>query len=82
LAHSVNKWARGKPISAAGVRIMKNITVSVPDEIYIDARVWAARRGISVSAMVKLFLDHFSDDPEGIVEILEELPLGPFGLSP
>jgi hypothetical protein len=49
---------------------MKNITVSVPDEIYIDARVWAARRGISVSAMVKLFLDHFSDDPEGIVEIV------------
>jgi len=60
---------------------MKNITVSVPDEIYIDARVWAARRGISVSAMVKLFLDHFSDDPEGIVEILKNYPLFPLACS-
>jgi plasmid stability protein len=36
--------------------LMKNITVSIPDEIYREARVSAARRGTSVSALVRDFL--------------------------
>ena len=35
---------------------MKNITVSVPDEIYREARIHAAERSTSVSAMVREFL--------------------------
>ena len=35
---------------------MKNITVSVDDESYRRARIVAARRGTSVSALVREFL--------------------------
>ena len=35
---------------------MKNITVSVDDEIYRRARVWAAEQDTSVSALVREFL--------------------------
>jgi hypothetical protein len=35
---------------------VKNITVSVPDDVYRDARVAAAQRGTSVSAMVADYL--------------------------
>ena len=35
---------------------MKNITVSVPDDVYRAARVHAAERGRSVSALVTDFL--------------------------
>jgi hypothetical protein len=35
---------------------MHNITVSVPDEVYQSARVYAARNKTSVSAMVADFL--------------------------
>ncbi len=35
---------------------MKNITVSVPDEVYRTARIRAAERGSSVSAMVAEYL--------------------------
>ena len=35
---------------------MKNITVSLPDEVYRNARVKAAERDTSVSALVKQFL--------------------------
>lgn len=44
---------------------MKNITVSVPDEVYRDARVRAAERGRSVSALVADYLRSLSDaEPE------------------
>lgn len=36
---------------------MKNITVSVPDEVYRAARVTAAEQGTSVSALVKTYLE-------------------------
>jgi hypothetical protein len=36
---------------------MKNITVSVPDETYRQARVWAAKRDTSLSAVVKYLLE-------------------------
>ena len=35
---------------------MKNITVSLPDDVYRHARIKAAERDTSVSALVKTFL--------------------------
>ena len=40
---------------------MKNITVTVPDEVYREARGRAAERGSSVSALVGDFLRSLSD---------------------
>ena len=39
---------------------MKNITLSVPDEVYRKARIAAARRDSSVSAMVAEILDELA----------------------
>jgi hypothetical protein len=39
---------------------VKNITVSVPDEVYRDARVVAAQRDTSVSALVVAYLKRLS----------------------
>jgi hypothetical protein len=36
---------------------MKNITVSVSDEAYTGARIWAAKNGTSVSAAVHAYLE-------------------------
>ena len=36
---------------------MKNITVTVHDEVYTQARVWAAMNGTTISALVKDFID-------------------------
>lgn len=46
---------------------MKNITVSVPDDVYRAARVRAAERGSSVSALVTDYLRTLS---EGEAEFL------------
>jgi plasmid stability protein len=40
---------------------MKNITVSVPDDVYRAARIRAAERGSSVSALVAEYLRSLSD---------------------
>jgi len=40
---------------------MKNITVSVPDEVYRQARIRAAERSSSVSALVGEFLRSLAD---------------------
>ncbi len=40
---------------------MANITVTVPDEVYRAARIRAAERGSSVSALVAEYLGSFSD---------------------
>ncbi len=40
---------------------MKNITLSVPDEVYRRARVRAAERGSSVSALVRDYLTTLGD---------------------
>lgn len=40
---------------------MKNITVSVPDDVYRAARIQAAERGSSVSALVGGYLRSLSD---------------------
>jgi hypothetical protein len=44
---------------------MKNLPVSIHDEIYLEARIWALRRGTSVSALVGRFLETLneSDSP-------------------
>jgi len=39
---------------------VKNITVSVPDDVYRDARVAAAQRDTSVSALVVTYLERLS----------------------
>lgn len=39
---------------------MKNITVSVPDDVYRAARIRAAERGTSVSAIVTAYLHALS----------------------
>ena len=39
---------------------MKNITVSVPDDVYRNARVAAAQRDTSVSALVVAYLEQLS----------------------
>lgn len=40
---------------------MRNITVAVPDDVYRDARIRAAERGTSVSALVAEYLRSLSD---------------------
>ncbi len=39
---------------------MKNITVSIPDEVYRRARVRAVEEGSSVSALVTAFLERLT----------------------
>ena len=41
--------------------IVKNITVAVPDDVYRAARIRAAERGTSVSALVGEYLRSLSD---------------------
>lgn len=43
---------------------MKNITVSVPDDVYRAAKVRAAERGISLSALVSDYLRRLSGGDE------------------
>ena len=40
---------------------MKNITVTVPDDVYRSARIRAAERGTSVSALVGEYLRSLSE---------------------
>ena len=39
---------------------MKNVTVSVPDDVYRNAQVAAAQRDTSVSALVTAYLERLS----------------------
>ena len=41
---------------------MKNVTVSLPDEVYRKARVKAAERNTSLSSLVRQFLESLADD--------------------
>lgn len=43
---------------------MKNLTVTIPDDVYRDARIRAAERGTSVSALVADYLRSLSDAEE------------------
>lgn len=41
---------------------MKNLTIALPDDVYRNARVEAAHRGTSVSALVRDYLMTLVDD--------------------
>jgi hypothetical protein len=42
---------------------MKNITITIPDETYRQARVWAAERATSVSRVVAYILQTLPGHP-------------------
>jgi plasmid stability protein len=50
---------------------MKNITVSVPDDVYRWARIRAAERGISVSALVAEYLRNASEQEATFARLKE-----------
>jgi hypothetical protein len=43
---------------------VKNITVSVPDDVYRGARIEAAERDTSVSALVRNYLESLSEQSD------------------
>jgi predicted CopG family antitoxin len=43
---------------------VKNITISIPDDVYRLARIKAAERDMSVSALVKGFLERLANGDE------------------
>lgn len=43
---------------------MKNVTVSIDDEAYTHARIVAAKRGTSVSRLVRDFLANLDQEPQ------------------
>jgi plasmid stability protein len=43
---------------------VRNITVTVPDEVYRDARIRAAEQGRSVSALVTAYLRSLSEQDD------------------
>lgn len=51
---------------------MRNITVSVPDEVYRRARIEAAVRGRSVSALVAGFLSTLGDEESEFDRLLAQ----------
>lgn len=52
---------------------MKNLTVSVPDEVYREARIRAAEQGRSVSALVADYLRSLSGDQQAEFDRLRAL---------
>lgn len=52
---------------------MKNVTVSVPDEVYRQARIRAAEQGRSVSALVADYLRSLSTDAHAEFARLRDL---------
>jgi plasmid stability protein len=48
---------------------VKNITISVPDDVYRDARIRAAERGTSVSALVADYLRSLSERGAGFATL-------------
>ena len=51
---------------------MRNITVSVPDDVYRAARIRAAERGTSVSALVAAYLCTLSDSQGELARLAEQ----------
>jgi hypothetical protein len=51
---------------------VKNVTVSLPEEVYRRARIKAAERNTSLSSLVRGFLESLADD-EGEFKRLERL---------
>jgi len=53
----VEKKPAAKPAGFRGCESMRNITVSINDDAYRRARVWAARRDMSASHLVRSILE-------------------------
>jgi predicted CopG family antitoxin len=51
---------------------MKNITVSVEDDVYRRARMKAAEQDTSVSALVKKFLASFASDGGEFARLMQD----------
>lgn len=51
---------------------MKNITVSVPDDVYRNARIRAAERGRSLSALVAEYLRSLSEREAELDRLCEQ----------
>ena len=51
---------------------MKNITVSVPDDVYRSARILAAERDTSVSALVAAYLSTLSKREADFARLREQ----------
>lgn len=51
---------------------VKNVTVSLPDQVYRKARIKAAERNTSLSSLVREFLESLAED-EGEFRRLERL---------
>ena len=51
---------------------MKNVTVSLPDEVYRKARIKAAERNVSLSSLVRRYLESLAEE-EGEFKRLERL---------
>jgi plasmid stability protein len=51
---------------------MRNITVSVPDEVYREARIEAAKRGRSVSALVAEYLSRLGETGDEFDRLLAQ----------
>jgi hypothetical protein len=51
---------------------VKNVTVSLPDEVYRKARIKAAERNVSLSSLVRRFLESLAEE-EGEFKRLERL---------
>jgi DNA-binding IclR family transcriptional regulator len=58
--------------------MLKNVTVSLPDEVYRKARIKAAERNTSLSSIVKEFLESLADE-EGEFKRLERLQEESYG---
>ena len=67
---------------------MKNITVSLDDDLYRKSRVAAAEADTSVTALVREFLIHFTsstsqvDPSEGISKVIEKMRKRHPGFNP
>ena len=66
---------------------MKNITVSVDEETYCRAEEWAARRGLSVSALVKEYLNNLpqrspSPPSKTLSEVIADIRARGGGIDP
>lgn len=51
---------------------MRNITVSVPDDVYRQARIRAAERGRSVSSLVAEFLATLGEEGDDFDRLLSQ----------
>jgi plasmid stability protein len=51
--------------------LVRNITVAVPDDVYREARIRAAERGSSVSALVAEYLASLSDREAEFARLLD-----------